>query len=204
LIGNVTHTNAAMSKADPMDKSRKEVAAQVRHIVNSCVELSTSVLQKGGAKSIMTTAHTFSKNDRTIANTQQLLKQTAEPLMALKGHYETLVGLDMLAARADSAAAAAARSVGGFSPPPVGDLTADAKASEERMSASIERAAQLEQLARDGQTARAEKAAAEERLRALESEMSQADRDEIEACAATRASSPPCPPKHLRARVDCG
>jgi hypothetical protein len=196
--------------ADPMARSKREVAQRMEGLINHCVELTSGVHKEAGCKYIMMTAQNFTRVDRNIVETMRLLKSTAAPLQELEAHYETLAGLDMLAARADAAAAAAAQSVGGGraaaaeSVPLPGRAPAygagrggtgvggrvGTSSSDERLEVAIERTAKLQHLSERAEQAQAEKQQAEARLAQLEAQMSQQEREEIEKCAPASTPAP--------------
>ncbi len=73
-------------------------------------QLSDNILQEAGHGMVMAAARDFSRLDRTIGDTMGMMKQTAEPLLALEEHYDALRTIDMMVPMAiDTVAAATAR-----------------------------------------------------------------------------------------------
>jgi hypothetical protein len=169
-------------------------------------QLSDNILKEAGHGMVMNAARDFSKLDRTITDTMMMMKQTAEPLLALEEHYDTLAGIDMMVPMAiDTAAAATARWRGGAAQLP---LPPERSRSQERAAAmgggaspmstggdedyggdalrrtdtdsALARAEQLSRIATDAERAQQEKDAAQARLVQLESSLSVDDRDAIE------------------------
>ena len=89
---------------------------------------------------VMNAARDFSKLDRTITDTMMMMKQTAEPLLALEEHYDTLAGIDMMVPMAiDTAAAATARWRGGAAQLPLPPRAAPASVSARAAAAAAPR-----------------------------------------------------------------
>lgn len=74
------------------------------------LQLSDNILKEAGHGMVMNAAREFSRLDRTISDTMGMMKQTAEPLLALEEHYDALRTIDMMVPMAiDSVAAATSR-----------------------------------------------------------------------------------------------
>lgn len=176
-----------MAEADPMERSKRELARSIGSVINHCVAVSTlplpplpthgaatalppalamlpGLLQRGGSPTpvrfqlsdnilkeaghgmVMNAARDFSKLDRTMGDTMGMMKQTAEPLLALEEHYDALRTIDMMVPMAiDTVAAATTRwtytapSVAEMSLPPPGRSTSQDRLKQAEQTFRMER-----------------------------------------------------------------